>query len=185
MSTIESYHGMIISKYFKTIKDFINLEFVCKKFSNNMKKFHFNPIPLNCKTLEYFSNIETLHLWQKEDENFDNGFIVNMELNEDHKENEIYQDINTNKTKIFKKAFYNIVVWFSVDFETVDKNKGRNIQFKNVTFTENNRKKYGNNIPFGITTIYKRCFYECSSLSSVSIPTSVTSIGEGCFYKCK
>ncbi|ELP84143.1 leucine rich repeat containing protein BspA family protein, partial [Entamoeba invadens IP1] len=51
MRGLSSYHIMIVSKYFETIKDFIKLELVCKKFRGNMVKFHFNPIPLNWKTI--------------------------------------------------------------------------------------------------------------------------------------
>ncbi|ELP92392.1 leucine rich repeat containing protein BspA family protein, partial [Entamoeba invadens IP1] len=79
MCTIGSYHVMIVSKYFKTVEDFINLEFVCKKFNDNMEKFHYNPIPLTFKTLKYFPNIETLHLWNKDDDNFGNKFKENIE----------------------------------------------------------------------------------------------------------
>ncbi|ELP83879.1 hypothetical protein EIN_438930 [Entamoeba invadens IP1] len=88
MRGLTGYHIMIVSKYLKTIIDFINLELVCKKFGGNMEKFHFNPIPLNSKTLGYFPNIETLHLWDEGDENFGNGFMTNTKENEDI-ENEI------------------------------------------------------------------------------------------------
>ncbi|ELP89666.1 hypothetical protein EIN_350360 [Entamoeba invadens IP1] len=161
---------MIVSKYFKKINDFINLELLCKKFSGNMEKFHFNPISLNFKTFEYFSNIETLHLWNIEDKTFGNGFMNNTKENKDCE----------NKT-VLKKEFYRIIVWYCVDFETVNRNKSRNIEFKNVTYTKNDRKKFGNNIPSSVTSIGEYCFYGCRSLSSVTIPSSITSIGEYCF----
>ncbi|ELP90343.1 hypothetical protein EIN_191330 [Entamoeba invadens IP1] len=173
MCRLSGYHIMIVSKYLKTINDFINLELVCKKFRGNMEKFHFNPITLNSKTLEYFPNIETLHLWNKKDENFGNGFMINRRENEDCE----------NKS-FLKKKFFRIIVWFNVDFETVDRNKSRNIEFKNVTYTQNDRKKFGNNIPPIVRSIGDCCFYECGSLGSVNIPSSVTSIGIYCFYGC-
>ncbi|ELP91117.1 hypothetical protein EIN_269430 [Entamoeba invadens IP1] len=124
MCGLSGYHIMIVSKFLETIIDFINLELVCKKFSGNMEKFHFNPIPLNSKTLGYFPNIETLHLWNKKDENFGNGFMINTEKME------------IVKIKVvLKKEFFRIIVWFSVNFKTVDRNKFRNIEFKNVTYT--------------------------------------------------
>ncbi|ELP83872.1 hypothetical protein EIN_050680, partial [Entamoeba invadens IP1] len=147
MCKLSGYHIMIVSKYFETIKDLINLELVCKKFSNNMKKFHFNPFPLNSKTLRCFPNIETLHLWSKKDENFGNGFMINTEYYED------YEYENSENKTVLKKEFYRIIVWFNVDFETVDINKSRNIEFKNVTYTENDRKKYGYKIPLCVTFI--------------------------------
>ncbi|ELP90186.1 hypothetical protein EIN_481900 [Entamoeba invadens IP1] len=162
MSELSGYHVMIVSKYFVTINDFINLELVCKKFRGNMEKFHFNPIPLNCKTLGYFSNIETLHLWNVNSENFGNDIFVNI------KENEDCEDI-----PVFEKKFYRIIVWFNVEFGTVDRNKQRNIEFKNVIYTISDRKKFGNNIPSCVKFIGLQCFYECSSLRSLNIPSSV------------
>ncbi|MBE6426489.1 MAG: hypothetical protein E7029_11005, partial [Planctomycetaceae bacterium] len=40
-------------------------------------------------------------------------------------------------------------------------------------------------IPYGVTSIGDRAFYECSSLTSVTIPDSVTSIGNKAFYYCE
>ena len=41
-----------------------------------------------------------------------------------------------------------------------------------------------NGTTYSVTSIGDRAFYECSSLTSVTIPNSVTSIGEGAFYEC-
>ena len=40
-------------------------------------------------------------------------------------------------------------------------------------------------IPFGVTSIGKRAFYECNDLTSIVIPSSVTSIGEEAFRYCR
>ena len=39
-------------------------------------------------------------------------------------------------------------------------------------------------IPNSVTSIGKRAFYDCSSLTSITIPNSVTSIGDYAFYDC-
>ncbi|EAL44167.1 leucine rich repeat protein bspa family [Entamoeba histolytica] len=59
---------MIVSKYFKDINDFINLEIGIKRFRGNMERFHFNPIPLNQYSRRLFPNIETFHIYKEEDE---------------------------------------------------------------------------------------------------------------------
>ncbi|ELP89826.1 hypothetical protein EIN_426380 [Entamoeba invadens IP1] len=169
MCRLSGYHIMIVSKYLKTIIDFIKLELVCKKFGGNMEKFYFNPIPLNSKTIRYFPNIETLHFYN-DDENFGNGFMINTKENED--------------SEVVLREFYRIIVWFNVDFETINRNKSRNIEFKNVTYTQNDRKKFGNNIPQTVISIGNDCFSGCSSLSSITIPLSVTSFGDRCFSGC-
>ncbi|ELP84356.1 hypothetical protein EIN_279160 [Entamoeba invadens IP1] len=173
MRGLSGYHIMIVSKYFDDFRDFINLELVCKKFRGNMEKFHFNPISLNSKTLGYFPNIETLHLWDEEDENFGNGFMMNTK-----------EKVECEKKGVLKREFFQIIVWFNVDFETVDRNKSRDIEFKNVTYTKNDRKKFGNDIPSSVTSIGNDCFSYCSNLTSVLIPSSVTSIASWCFNGC-
>ncbi|ELP83976.1 leucine rich repeat containing protein BspA family protein, partial [Entamoeba invadens IP1] len=80
MSQLDSYSLMIVTKYFDTIEDFINVEFVNKKFRFNLDKFHFNPIRLTKKTLKYFSHIETLNVWSKDDEHFGNNVICTIDL---------------------------------------------------------------------------------------------------------
>ncbi|ELP89928.1 hypothetical protein EIN_303720 [Entamoeba invadens IP1] len=174
MVKLESYHVMIVSKYFDTIEDFINLELVCKQFCGNMEKFHFNPIPLNSKTVEYFPKIETLHLWDVIDENFGNDFLINKQK---------IKDIDEFKN-VSKKLFYRIIVWFGVDFETVDKNKTQNIEFKKVTYTQNDRKKFGNKIPSSVTSIGEECFLKYDRIRRVIIPSNITSIGNRCFRQC-
>ncbi|ELP83905.1 hypothetical protein EIN_440890 [Entamoeba invadens IP1] len=176
MSKLDSYNGMVVSKYFKDIEDFIRLEFVCKKYNGNMKKFHFNPIPLTCKTINYFPNIETFHLWDKNEENFGNGFFYNFACNTDYVD---YNNINKyfhREIKVEKK-FYEIVLWFNVDYCTVEANKSQNFIFKNLKYSINDRKN--------VTSIGNNSFRECSSLSSVVIPSSVVSIGAKCFEKCR
>ncbi|ELP89342.1 leucine rich repeat containing protein BspA family protein, partial [Entamoeba invadens IP1] len=58
---------MIVSKYFLTLEDYIRLERVCKKFENTIAKFHYNPIPLTQITINYFSHLETLILYNTSD----------------------------------------------------------------------------------------------------------------------
>ena len=42
-----------------------------------------------------------------------------------------------------------------------------------------------NGTTYSVTSIGKYAFYECKSLTSVTIPNNVTTIGEGAFYECK
>ena len=41
-----------------------------------------------------------------------------------------------------------------------------------------------NDVDYAVTSIGYRAFYNCSSLTSVTIPNSVTSIGKEAFYEC-
>ena len=66
---------MITSMYFNDINDFINLELGVKRFRGNMERFHFNPIPLNEYSRKLFTNIETFHIYNKNDKIFNDGRI--------------------------------------------------------------------------------------------------------------
>ncbi|ELP92746.1 hypothetical protein EIN_371580 [Entamoeba invadens IP1] len=191
MSEIDPFHLQIVSKYLTTINDFISLEIVCKKYKGNMEKFHNNPIPVDKKTIKYFPNIETLNLWSKTDERFGN-------------------DIYNNKKDAQNKVdFFQISVWFEVEYNTVRSSKDSNIRFHNVTYAQKNRKRFGNKIPDCVTKLGEecfskdgnfkihtvtlpphlkeiggRCFYD-QSLESIDLPPSLTKIdGDYCFYQC-
>ncbi|GAB1222424.1 hypothetical protein ENUP19_0108G0018 [Entamoeba nuttalli] len=168
---------MIVSKYFEDINDFINLEMGVKRFEGNMERFHFNPIPLNQYSRKLFPNIETFHIYNKEDEIFDDG-------------------------RIFKQ-----IIWYNVSYSKYLKEKEEMNECKNIEYTKEDVKKYGNtilievnslgyrcfeyctslrtiNIPTSISKIGDKCFEECNSLRTINIPTSVSKIGNGCFYEC-
>ena len=53
------------SKYFKSTKDFINLEFATKKCKGNMEKFKTNPITLTEQNKKYFPNVTTLNIFSQ------------------------------------------------------------------------------------------------------------------------
>ncbi|EDR23667.1 hypothetical protein EDI_089870 [Entamoeba dispar SAW760] len=142
---------MITSKYFNDIKDFINLEIGIKRFQRNMERFHFNPIPLNEYSRRFFPNIETFHIYNKNDKTFDDG-------------------------RIFKT-----IIWYTVDYSTYLFEKEQGNICKNIEYTQYDRNKYGNIIPPEVKSLGYECFYECDSLKSVNIPTTITSLGNYCF----
>ena len=62
---------MVVSQYFETINDFINIEIATPKAKGNMAKFHFNPIPLDEWSRTLFTSLQTLHLYDEKDERFE------------------------------------------------------------------------------------------------------------------
>ncbi|GAB1226258.1 hypothetical protein ENUP19_0282G0008 [Entamoeba nuttalli] len=152
---------MIVSKYFEDINDFINLEIGIKRFRGNMERFHFNPIPLNQYSRKLFPNIETFHIYNKEDEVFEDG-------------------------RIFKH-----VIWYKVSYSRHLQEKKEMNECKNIEYTREDRKIYGNTIPIEVNSIGDNCFcgdscfYECSSLKSIHIPPNVSKIENESFRGCK
>ncbi|EDR25009.1 hypothetical protein EDI_329100 [Entamoeba dispar SAW760] len=152
--TLGHYATMIISMYFNDIKDFINLEIGVKRYRGNMERFHFNPISLNKYSRKLFPNIETFHIYNKDDEIFKDG-------------------------RIFKK-----VIWYKVDYSTYLKKKEKWSVYKNIEYTKGDIWKYGNTIPLEVTSIIYGCFEGDEELTSITIPTTVKEIGSSCFSKC-
>ncbi|EDR25704.1 hypothetical protein, conserved [Entamoeba dispar SAW760] len=145
---------MITSMYFNDINDFINLEMGVKRFRGNIERFHFNPIPLNKYSRKLFTNIETFHIYNKYDEIFNDG-------------------------KIFKK-----VIWYKVSYSTYLQEKEQGNECKNIEYTEEDRKSYGNTIPPEVKSLGYQCFSGCDSLASINIPTTINEIGDCCFIGC-
>ncbi|EDR26920.1 hypothetical protein, conserved [Entamoeba dispar SAW760] len=145
---------MITSMYFNDINDFINLEIGVKRFRGNIERFHFNPIPLNEHSRKLFPNIETFHIYDENDEIFNDG-------------------------RIFK-----YVIWYTVEYSKYLQEKEQGNICKNIEYTKKDRKSYGNTIPSEITTLGDECFKYCKSLTTINIPSSITKIGFNCFEEC-
>ena len=71
LSQLDNYCIFLASKYFNTIEDHINLPKVCKRLKLNIEKFHFNPLPLNERTREYFPYLQTLYQYYSYDNLFE------------------------------------------------------------------------------------------------------------------
>ncbi|ELP95278.1 hypothetical protein EIN_430840 [Entamoeba invadens IP1] len=173
MSRLDSYSLMIVSKYFTSIEDYINVEFVCKKFQNNTEKFHFNPISISTKTRKFFPHLETQHLY------------------------------SNNDFKISSKRIIKFVLWNIVDYKTFLKENGQGNVCRNVMYTKNDRERFGVDVPTGVnqlgcncfrasripslslpktvTAIGDFCFNGCKRLSKVSFPPVIRVIGDSAF----
>ena len=208
------YCMMIVSKYFNTIFDFINLEKCCKEYRGITEQFHFNPIPLQSnKTRELFKNVETF--W----------FYTNPFVPREGKPDEIPLLKRMMEDKRIKKI--NIVG--DIEYEEVQKTlkeqdipyigiDDQYLEFKDLTtpyrtdgynpdihIMDGFCKKYTNYqgdsplndivIPTSITRLSNQCFHYTPNgylnadvhrpISSVVIPTSVSEIGTSCFTGCE
>ena len=77
---LDLYAIFIASRWFDSIEDYINLEFVCSKYFGNMTKFFYNPIPLKKNFMHLIPNIRTQYLYSESDELFrENLWLVKKE----------------------------------------------------------------------------------------------------------
>ena len=92
---LDNYCLFLASKWLDTIEDHINLVKTCRRLKKNMEKYHFNPIELTKKTREFFPYLQTLYLYNREDNRFENDeriiarkndYIYNYLENEERKQ---------------------------------------------------------------------------------------------------
>ena len=72
ISLLDNYTIFIASRHFETIDDFINLELSTRRFKGNTSKFFYNPIPLTNVTRNLFTHLQTLFIYNRHDNLFEN-----------------------------------------------------------------------------------------------------------------
>lgn len=208
---LDSYSAQIVSKYFKTKQDFANFEMINSKFKENPEKFHFNPISIQPKDLELWSNIETLHLYTKQDMknwsnlNLEKFFRVEVHVPTSYKNAQ--DDFITLKSLLSKPQnrqggyviFNNIHV--GADNDVIgDINGNGEFKFAYGIHTDIHREisgqfnvdvqLYKNDYNNDIRPVYVlRCipdsyFAGYENLQSITIPNSVKYIGGAAFCSC-
>ena len=149
----------ITTKFFESIDDHINLIMTTKEFEHNMTKFHFNPISLTSKTLNFFPNVETFHLYCYNDTYLEGGRI---------------QQYCSWKTTPYH--------------ETKGKQiNGKPIEFKNIIWSPQDTIDAFNGtpianviIPDGIKEIDSTSFLNVYYLMELTIPSTVKTIPKNC-----
>ncbi|EKE38633.1 hypothetical protein ENUP19_0347G0006 [Entamoeba nuttalli] len=177
-SQVDPYSMMIISKYFATIDDFKNIQMVNKKYSNLMSKFHYNPVSLTVKTRKYFPKLQTLCLYNRKDELFNDRRIKTIKIYYEVS----YEECNR---KVKDNVHYCHVYYSSRDLDTFGKNIPTKVcEIKEYCFSGFDLKKNCLIIPTNITSLKPSSFSDCLNLTHISIPSSVVSIGRQCFINC-
>ena len=164
------YHA---SKWFSTIEDMINIEKSCKKFRGNMETFKYNPVSLDANTKKFFPNIETLHLYSKNDKK-----LTSKKLKEIVIWSEIsYSKINNSKKEpkikeTYKSVFYSEkdaakeISWFG---PTIPKN----VNVLGPYIVMNDKLTEDIEIPYGVTRICGRAFCNARMLSYCKFPNTI------------
>ncbi|KAL7715542.1 Leucine rich repeat containing protein BspA family protein [Entamoeba marina] len=174
IKTLDSYSLLIVSKYLKRKKDFINVMCVCKKFQETTEKLRFNPIPIT--SLKLFPKIQTQYLYHRGNKRVKG--IDNYEM---------WYEINYTNYLKYKKdnVKFHYVVYSHKDRKryfngTLD--DGVNILGYNCF------SQYflltSINLPSTIKAIHAYCFYDCWSLKSINLPSTIKSLSGGCFLNC-
>ena len=78
------YDITIAAQYMESFQDFQNLEMATKKAYGIMDKYHYNPIVLTKEIRPYFGHVETLHIYNKGDEEFKDEEFYKIIYSEKH-----------------------------------------------------------------------------------------------------
>ena len=188
------YPMMIISKYFDSIQDYINLEKTCKEYRGIIEQFHFNPITFNNnKERDLFKNIETYYVYPKETPK-----IGKTEINRLARDKRIKKLVIDNEKKISKVdkdpkiEYRHLSDKFRLKLDPdVNILKGLDDKLK-----EEDVKHIV--VPAQITKLGDNCFGAVTEsliravnsdkltnkIESVELPEDLSEIGEECFASC-
>ncbi|KAL7721433.1 Leucine rich repeat containing protein BspA family protein [Entamoeba marina] len=78
----------------------------------------------------------------------------------------------------------NYEIWYEVDYKKLLEFKKVNFKCHQIKYTKFDKRRYGNEIPKGVTLLGYNCFSNCSLLTSINLPSSLTSFGYNCFSGC-
>ena len=171
---LDNYCLFIASRYFDSINDHINFIFVSKRLRNNMEKFHYNPVSITKKTKHYFPNIETQHLYTKEDKYIEGGRIIQYV---DWNKKSYSETQTTDKKKKERKIEYKKIIWMDKDTKTFSKIKETGEVIIPLQVKEMDHHCFFNYwyfeklvIPETVNHIPQRCLEYCFELTSITLP---------------
>lgn len=182
-SQLDNHSIFIVSKWFKTINDYINLEFSSPKFLGNLNNYEYNPIPINSKTKRFFPNLKTLYIYKPNDEKFkdDEKIIKRIKCKIDRFD--LYNQQRITLQNWTKRRLKNVV--FDSNIHNWDIS---NSEFKDKIFNKSNlifiiENNDGNKFGYYFTRKINKCESWIPSISSfmfsleyyhnINIPTKI------------
>ena len=182
MCSLDNYSLFIASRYLETVDDHINLVKISKRMEHNMDKFHYNPISVDDVIVQFFPNIQTLHVYEEEDEYIKVGRICQYVdwIIKEYYESEKIKEANKEKEIEFKK-----IIWTPNDNrKEYRKQRPNNYEDDYYDSEEEEERSIEINIPEGVNEIEAKCFENFYDLGKLTIPSTVTSIPKKLFYNC-
>ncbi|KAL7717535.1 hypothetical protein QTN25_004938 [Entamoeba marina] len=170
---LDSYSLLIVSKYFETSQDFINVICVNSKFKETTEKLRYNPISITSKKL--FPKIQTQYLYNRKDKIFN-----------DIQHHEIWYTITYHKYLKFKN---NNIKCHHIKYRQQDRCQYGDDVLNIATilgvgcfFYDDHLKTI--TLPNNITSIGNNCFSYCLNLSNIVLPNYLKVLPSYCFQYC-
>ena len=177
---LNNYCIFIASRYFNTFQDHVNLTFVSKRMRGNMEKFHYNPISLKKKMLQFFPNVETLYCYEPDDTYLEGGRIMKyVELCEVSYCQSVRlkegKDVDFKYLKFTKKD-----INFMINGGYTPREMKYSVHYQR---NDPNDLKYFV-IPEGVNELKENIFESCHYFEELTLPSSLINIPINCLEKC-
>ncbi|ELP94192.1 hypothetical protein EIN_186090 [Entamoeba invadens IP1] len=197
MRKLDNYSILIVSQYFKTTEDFINIICVCKKFEETTLKYRYNPIELKVNQ-RLFPKLETWCIYniqrKLEVPNTIGLARICFPATPSHKK-EVLSVIKNAKFVYNTNApstgsMPNMKNLNMLSFHSLSKLVLQDvvippqiIKFESCCF-ESNRSIQHVTLLASVTVLPQSTFNDCMSLQQVVLPNYILSIGDKCFSNC-
>ena len=188
LSQLDNYCIFIASRYFDSLEDHQNLTKVSRRLKRNMEKFHYNPISLTLDSINLFPNVETLHIYNENDEFFIMNRIAYYV---------VWNKVSYNKFKKVKNEFENNYIDLNiVDFKRItwmrentieeyEKQDPNESDEDGVNWSYEDDWDFVLTIPESVNELHQNCFHEYeNNLIQLTIPSTVTTIPQKCLENC-
>ena len=156
-----------VMKYLGMMENLINLTMSTKKWNSLFETINENTFSLTEKTVQFFPNIHTLHLFKKEDQ------------------------------KLITHSIQQYVYWYPISYKQYKSENNffkrdkifstKSVEFKSVIYKKEDREEFfdgENKIPKCVQEIGENCFGEVEELEEIDIPNTILRLGNNCFYWC-
>ena len=154
-SKLDPFHLQIVVHYLKKKEDFLNVIQVNKQYHFLLDRLRINPIPIKEETQKLFQYLDTQQI-----------FTENQ------------NEIMLNNIKILQ---INYEITYSKYLKLEEQYKDKQLKCKRVTYSKEERIKYGNTIPKEVSILETECFKKYNG-TVIVIPSNVKEIRLFCFY---
>ena len=144
---------LIVSKYFKNSKDFVNSTMTSKKYETIIDGLHYNPVEVTPETVKHFTNLQTLHI-------YDVRNLVDHDGNRKLTLDELEKTIKERYAKVDKRI-HKYVIWTN-DPSLLSKKEYHNLEFKdNKGYVHYyiDKSKENSDIKFDIDSLYRNSIF--------------------------
>ena len=167
-NTIDRYSMMIICKYFNRDRDFVNVMKVNTTYKDIVDMYHYNPT----NRVDLFENAETVYMYKH--------YFDYNDLDKDDMIEELKRILRMEKVmKVVVEEEMCYKKYMKV-MKSLGNLNNKQVEIRNVVYTNMDRKTYGEQIPEGVTIINEKYFKGIKSMENITLPSTIRELSESC-----